>query len=234
MDDKKKDAWETSFLNRQNFVFYPNEEVIRFFARRVRKQIGLDEFENVHDWERTPRCLDLGCGIGRHVMFAARMGLDAHGVDLSHEAIRVARDWATREGIDHVTERLVQGDIRALPWRDGFFDVVVSHGVLDSMHFDIAKAAVREVSRVLDDGGLFYCDLISGDDSTHFREYNGEVEVADHHERGTIQSYFNYEKVVRLLGGSFTIEEVVLVRRETLTARGYGGRFHVVARKPAS
>ena len=82
----------------------------------------------------------------------------------------------------------MQADVRTLPWPDGYFQFVVPYGVLDSMPFETALEVAREKARVMEVAGLFYCDLISGDDSTHGREFAEEEVVVTDHERGTIQS----------------------------------------------
>ena len=60
-------------------------------------------------------------------------------------------------------------------------------------------------------GGLFYCDLISGDDSRHAREFSGEELITTDHENGTVQHYFNFTEIERLIAGLFMIEHCNLV-----------------------
>ncbi len=226
-----KTDWDKSYENRDNFVFYPHEEVIRFVSKFVRKRIALDEFRDIAANSGRRRVLDLGCGIGRHVIFCHDMGLEAYGVDLSDEAVRVAREWAGRQGFPEPEKRIVQGDIRHLPWDDEFFNYAVSHGVLDSMPFEIARAACVELARVMPINGMFYCDLISGDDSRHAREFSGEEVVRTTHEQGTIQLYFNLAKIQSMIDGVFKIDECNLVRREDVLRGGYTSRYHLVMRK---
>jgi SAM-dependent methyltransferase len=226
--DDKQSAWNESYRNRDNFVFSPHEEVVRFIAKYARKRTGLDEYRDVAPRDEPARFLDLGCGIGRHVIYCHDMGLDAYGVDLSDEAIGVAREWAARRGLAHPIDRIRQGDIRALPWPDGHFDYVVSHGVLDSMPFSIAREACVDVARVMTAAGRFYCDVISGDDSQHAREFAGEEIVATRHEQGTVQLYFNLSAIHELIDGLFDIVECILVRRENVLAGGYSSRYHLV------
>lgn len=228
--NNQQQQWEESYQNRDNFLFYPHEEVIRFVAKYVRKQTGLREFASHPGILDPARLLDLGCGIGRHVVYGHRMGLEAYGVDLSHVAIETARTWAQEEGIDRVEERLVQGDVRRLPWQDDFFSYGVSHGVLDSMHFETAKEAMQELSRVMRPGGLFYLDLVSGDDSAHAREYAGEEVVESAHEKGTIQSYYNFTKLSALLEGCFEPTEINLVRKDNVLTGTRISRYHVIGR----
>jgi SAM-dependent methyltransferase len=230
MDPKKKE-WSDSYRNKDNFVFYPHEEVIRFVSKYIRKRTGLNEYRDVVPCDPPPTVLDLGCGIGRHVVYCHQMGLDAYGIDLSEAAVAVARSWSAEHGIENPEKRILQGDVRNLPWPDSFFKVAVSHGVLDSMHLEIARAACKELARTLAHGGLLYCDLISGDDSSHAREYCGEDIVSTRHEKGTIQSYFNFLKLKELFDGMFDIEEALLIRRENVLDRGYSSRYHLVLKK---
>jgi ubiquinone/menaquinone biosynthesis C-methylase UbiE len=225
-----KAEWEDSYRDRGNFVFYPHEEVIRFFSKYIRKRTGLDEFTNI-ETVSGKRALDLGCGIGRHVIYCYEMGLEAYGIDLSDSAIQVAIQWAARKELNDPEKKIIQGDVRKLPWPDGFFDFALSHGVLDSMSFQIASAACAELARTMKVGGLFYCDLISGDDSAHPREYADEEVVVIKHEQGTIQSYFNLSKIRSMLDGLFEIVECFLIRKEEVVRGGHTSRYHLVLRK---
>jgi len=227
-----RQQWEDSYKNRDNFLFYPNEEVIRFVSKYLRKRKGLDEFQDINLSVDVPNFLDLGCGVGRHIIFAYEMGFNPYGIDLSQTAIDTALQWMERRGITDGVNKVVQGDITKLPWSDAFFDIVVSHGVLDSMHFEVAKQAVKEVYRVLNDRGFFYCDLISGDDSAHSREFAGEEIVTTDHEKGTVQSYFNYAKICDMIKSYFIIRDAILVKRESiLHPMTCSARYYLVLQK---
>ena len=229
--NNNKAEWDRSYENLDNFVFYPHEEVIRFVSKFIRKRIALDEFRDAAPGSVRGRVLDLGCGIGRHVIYCHEMGLNSYGIDLSVAAIRVAREWAGQKHLPEPERRILQGDIRQLPWENDFFRYAVSHGVLDSMPFVIARAACVELARVMPAGGLFYCDLISGDDSRHAREFNGEEIVSTAHEQGTVQLYFNLAKILSMIDGVFEINECNLVRRENVLRGGYTSRYHLVLRR---
>lgn len=230
MNNNKSD-WDKSYEKRDNFVFYPHEEVIRFVSKFIRKRVGLAEFSDAAPDSAQGRVLDLGCGIGRHVVYCHDMGLEAYGVDLSDAAIKVAREWGGQEGLPEPEARLRQGDIRHLPWGEGFFRYAVSHGVLDSMPFEFARAACVELARVMSIGGLFYCDLISGDDSKHAREFSGEEIVTTVHEHGTVQLYFNLEKIKAMIHGVYEIAECNLIRRENVLSGGFASRYHLILRR---
>ena len=93
--------------------------------------------------------------------------------------------------------------------------------------------AVPEVARVLSPGGLFYVDLISGDDSKHAREFAGDEVVSIAHEEGTIQSYFNYGRIERTFAPSFEFLDVTLVRAENVLKGSHKSRYHCAMRKRA-
>lgn len=230
--NNRKESWEASYRRKENYVFSPHEEVVRFFAKYITKRTGPDSFDKKFSGRKIPKVLDLGCGIGRHVIYANQMRAEAYGTDLSHAAIEVAREWAKKEGLPDPEKRIVQGDITALPYKRNFFDFIVSHGVLDSMSFRSAVASAQEAHRVLKHGGLFYCDLISGNDSFHNPNFFGEETVSAEHEKGTIQIYFNMSLIRKLFSGLFKIKEIILVRRTNLLSDHFISRYHIVLQKP--
>jgi SAM-dependent methyltransferase len=227
----KVSAWEESHGRGDNHVFYPSDEVVRFVARHLRRRVGLDQIVDVLPGAAGMRVLDLGCGIGRSLVFGEEMGLRMYGVDLSQAAVQTARLWLARKNVEAPEQRVVAGDVRQLPWPAQHFDHALSDSVLDSMEFVIAQAGVAALAQVLKPGGYFYCNLISGDQSGLDPDFAGERIVLDAHERGTVQSYFNRNKILELVADAFTIESLKLVRHENLTRQVHQGRWHVVARR---
>lgn len=229
--DNQKNQWEKSYENKNNFVFYPHEEVIRFFAKYISKKKGLTELEKVHNLETLPKVLDLGCGIGRHIIFSNAMQTDAYGVDLSESALKFAIDWAKKEGIIDAKDRILQADITKMPFKNDFFDFIISHGVLDSMSENNCKNSIAETCRVLKPGGYFYCDLISGDDSFHDGNFSGEEIVQTEHEKDTIQLYFNKYSIKDFFSRYFEIIEMLLIKRCSIYSNQDSSRYHLVLKK---
>lgn len=99
-----------------------------------------------------PRILDCGVGTGALSSALARVlhkpfALD--GIDISPVMLERARVTLRAA---HVDPTLRQGDIRALPYDDGAFDVVMAAHVLE--HLADPRAALDEMMRVLKPGGL--------------------------------------------------------------------------------
>lgn len=227
--DPRQAQWDASYSRRENFVFVPEEQVVRFAARFVRRRVGVEQWEDQHDLQRPPKVLDLCCGIGRHAIFFAQAGCDVWACDLSDRALETARQWAAREGCRDLLDRLCGADAGDLPFDDGQFDFVICHGSLDSMPLAVARLAVNEAARVLAGHGRIYLDLISGDDGRHPADFAGEEVIRTPHENGTVQTYFNESLVRELVESAFTIDDLTLVRRDSLTSTARHGRWHVIA-----
>jgi len=99
-----------------------------------------------HDIGGGARVLDVGCSSGRLVAALEAEGVEAHGVDVSAEAVEAC----LADGLKRVRRRPAD-DIDA---PDGFFDAVIASDVLE--HLDDDVAALREWHRVLRPGGRLF------------------------------------------------------------------------------
>ncbi len=94
--------------------------------------------------------LEVGCGAGNNLWFAARQGFRVSGIDGSASAIEFAR---RRFAEDHLSGDLRVGDFTALPFGDGSVDLVVDRGALCACSRPVVGRALAEVGRVLKPGG---------------------------------------------------------------------------------
>lgn len=96
--------------------------------------------------------LDVGCGPG--TITADLAALVAPGrvtaVEVTEDALGLARDEAARRGRDDIT--FAVSDVHALAFPDGTFDVVHAHQVLQ--HVADPVMALREMRRVCAPGGI--------------------------------------------------------------------------------
>lgn len=99
--------------------------------------------------DRPRRLLDVGAGSGEVARgLASLVGADGEVVALDNSQTMID---AARRGDDGGPVRYVLGDVRSLPYADGYFDGVRSERVLQ--HLDDPDAAIREMARVLRPGG---------------------------------------------------------------------------------
>jgi SAM-dependent methyltransferase len=90
------------------------------------------------------RVLDIGTSTGSNLRMLSDLGFKyVTGVDVSDDAIR----YCARKGLGHVKK----GNVCALPFDDGSFDVVLATDIIE--HVDDDDLALAEIARVLKPGG---------------------------------------------------------------------------------
>ena len=149
MGDQKKAAspvgpvWESIYSEGKALNRYPFDQVVSFLYR---------SFDRSRPRSAT-RLLEIGCGAGNNLWFAAREGFTVSGVDGSPSAVEFAKKRFADEGL--------KGDLRVadfinLPFEDNSFDFVIDRAALTCSTFSDARKTIAEVRRVLVPGGKFY------------------------------------------------------------------------------
>lgn len=229
MNNLKINNWNKSYENKDNFIFYPREEIIRFISKYIRKKTGLNSFINID--KKNPKILDFGCGIGRHVKFLDEYNLDVYGFDLSEEAISYAHQYFKKLNLDHLQKKVIVSDITNLPYKSKYFNYMLSHGVLDSMGYKIAKKGIKELHRTMDNKGIIFFDVISTLDKSFKKGNSMDQLVENDHENGTIQSYYDINRINDLLKDKFNIIELSENSKIDHINKTISNRFNVVAQK---
>jgi len=112
-------------------------------ARTAVGEPGIDQVDAVaRDLPDGARVLDAGCGAGVPVLSRFDLAFDVVGLDLSREQLRRAHERSP-------TAALVQGDMTALPFRDGVFDGLVALHSIIHVPREAHDAVYREFHRVL-------------------------------------------------------------------------------------
>lgn len=105
---------------------------------------------------RGVRVLEIGCGRGIALPVLAELLAPSElvGVDIDPVLIGAARQ---RVRGSRVRARLIEADVRALPFDSGSFDLVVDFGTCYHVGGGVggSRAALGEIARVLCTGGLF-------------------------------------------------------------------------------
>jgi SAM-dependent methyltransferase len=140
--------------------FLANAFSFLYTTRRGKFQVWDEILDELH-LGGDERVLDMGCGRGAVLTAVARRLRTGRmtGIDLwsTHDQSGNSRDMTIRNGsLEGVGDRLdiETGDMRALPFPDGAFDVVVSSLAIHNIHSNADRAkAITEAWRVLKPGG---------------------------------------------------------------------------------
>ncbi|MGB2956410.1 MAG: class I SAM-dependent methyltransferase [Anaerolineales bacterium] len=116
----------------------------------------------------------LDCGAGGPVPpleLFQQQGLEIWGIDTSKEQLEKAHQFCDKQGIEL---DLREGDMRQIPFEDGFFDYVYEHYSMCHLSKVNTAQAVSEMHRVLKIGG--FCFLGFKSNETWPRSLFGEEE----------------------------------------------------------
>ena len=132
--------WNEVFKREGKFFLKPHEDmpkIVKLFKKRSVKKV-----------------LDLGCGSGRHVVYLAEHGFEVYGIDIAEAGIQIAQDWLRRNDLN--ADFKIGNLFRELPYKDGFFDAVISIQVLHHARIKDVRDAIKEIERVLKPEGLVF------------------------------------------------------------------------------
>ncbi|HXS13911.1 MAG TPA: class I SAM-dependent methyltransferase [Acidobacteriaceae bacterium] len=103
------------------------------------------------------KVLDAGCGYGRNLVYLLREGCEVYALDANPEGVEHVRALAAELNPKLPAGNFQVGQIDAMPFADGFADVVMCSSVLhfarDQHHF---LSMLEELWRVLRPGGLLF------------------------------------------------------------------------------
>ena len=232
-NNHKVDAWDASYERGENAIFFPQTRVVQFFNRNVVKKksdnLGLSPILLPRGDRLT--CLDFACGIGTHALFANEMGCDVVGVDISQKAIEIAKRRAeNRNTPQYLCDfQKLGGTDTKLAFSDRYFDVSLAESCLDSMAFDLAAGYLSELCRVTN--SIIYLSLIGA--AVNDETQSDEIVVQTEHEQGTVQSYFDKEKIFSILKSAkdFKLASCVTETQENLDARIIDQRHYIILKR---
>ena len=177
MDEPKRIARERDYHNQRFTDDSEREQRVGRFYCAI--DYGFELYKRrVSAESRGRRLLEYGCGTGSLAFDLAEVSRHVIGIDISDVAILQAQQTAKRQGLSNVEFRVTNAEAMDLPCKH--VDVVAGTGILH--HLDIPKA-IREVRRVLDDGGM----AIFAEPMGHnpiliwYRERTPELRTPDEH-----------------------------------------------------
>lgn len=135
---------DASYYDREYYLGRKGDHVLSsgesFFARMLHEMIRFYRAFIIKMFLNPATCLDVGCGTGRMVKWLRFFGIDAHGIEISKQALEMAEP--------SLKQYLKEGDITKLPVEDKQYDLVVTFDVLEHVERGKIKKAVEESIRV--------------------------------------------------------------------------------------
>ncbi len=217
MSEKKTQAdsnWSKFHQNKSktNYPTWPNEVMVKtlfgsYLADRVKLESGM-------------KVLDIGCGFGNNLLPFLNMGCDCYGVEVTSDIAELTQGILKERGY---SATIKQGKNSALPFENGFFDLIVSLNVL---HYEKTEAeissALKEYNRVLKKGGRLFLMTVGPEHAINKRAKvigPHRYEIQDYDFRNGEQYFYfdNLKYLNHYLSESFTGIELGRVREQLMT-----------------
>jgi SAM-dependent methyltransferase len=174
--------------------------------------------------KKVRRILDVGFGLGRHVVFFTKEGFETYGIDISQSGFDYCNKWLE---VEELKADLRMGNMLSLPYENTFFDFVIAYNVVYHGTFLQMKKALAEIHRVLRQGGLVYITLYSVRNSNY--RVGTEIEpntfLNPKKHDGDFPHHFSDEQEVRSLFQNWKIINLK-DREQTLAGKIYKDTYH--------
>ncbi len=140
--NSEKEYWES----------FTKESLLKQEAERHEKkaQILEEEWEKFIHLSKTSRILQIGCGpedVINYISVGKKYAIDP-----------LADFYKKKFRLDYKSISFFRGRAEKLPFKDGYFDLIILANVLD--HVEQPKKALVEIKRVLKTGGIFHFENI--------------------------------------------------------------------------
>ena len=139
----QRKTWEDEFgadyLQRN---VYDSKQLNEFYLNRFGKSKDTLNDNFLKDIPKDAKILEVGTNIGNQLLHLQSQGFtNLYGIEIQERAINYAK---------HRTDNLniIIGDALDIPFKDGFFDLVFTHGVLIHISPDNINKVLKEILRV--------------------------------------------------------------------------------------
>lgn len=217
-------VWNEIYRSGQQLNRYPFSSVVTFLFRH-----------RPRDKERAEtRVLEVGCGAGNNLWFAAREGFAVTGIDASKHAIEHAKKWFAEEGLH---ARLQVADFTELPFEDSSFDIVIERAGFSQAPKPLVRLAVAEVARVLVPGGALHSEIYSDRATARGEKMDGGMirsEKGPYAGVGQI-AFYSRNEIEALFDGQLIIEKLHHVEALDMSSKPFEvyANWEILARKPS-
>ena len=173
---------------------------------------------------------DLGCGIGRNLLFLIDMGFDVYGSDYSLDAVMDVNSRLENANYPHRVKHESMTDITE---PDQSYDAVIAYNVVYHAYLADMIKTLENIYRILKPSGSL---LITFQSKTS-PSYKKELEIEDGttikkegHETGILHHFVDRDEIMKLLTG-YRIVEISYIEHEYGDLKFKGCHYVVTAMK---
>jgi SAM-dependent methyltransferase len=190
--------WDDIFAEKGKYFLKPHPDIERL--------------TNLFKEKGVQRILDLGCGTGRHLIFLLKKGFEVYGLDGSPNGLEITKNWLKEENLS--SELTCQKIEQEFPYKDGFFDAVIS---IQVMHHNVMKDilfTVNEIKRILKPEGVIFLTFPLLQGFYVSKENMKKIEARTYipltgQEKGLPHHFFTVAEIKRVFG-AFSLSEIYI------------------------
>ncbi len=189
---------------------------------------GGHDLETLVDWGRARRprhVLDVATGGGHTALAFAGLAARVVAVDVTEPMLQAAHAFIAARVAASSTVAFVAGNVDALPFREGAFDVVTCR--IAAHHFADPALAMRQIARVLVPGGSLLLQDILGSDDAEANAFITEVERR--RDPSHVRAYRRAEWNALLRGAGLTVMDEATISK-TRPWQEWTGRMRMTPR----
>jgi ubiquinone/menaquinone biosynthesis C-methylase UbiE len=179
--------------------------------------------------------VELGCGTGPNLWFAAREGFRVYGLDCSESAIAYVRRRFADEGLKG---EFAVGDFSKVDLPDECADLVIDRCGIGNTTRSNALAAIDEARRILRVGGLFHFSPFSTGHSSYVGGQRGPDGLTTNISAGAMQNngsicFWERSHIDEAFAQGWKVHSIVLLTLTNQTAPAYDvqAEWRVIAEK---
>lgn len=143
--DRELDPYNFKTLSKDRTAMEAKEAVKWYYDSAT------DHAHSIMEPLKGKNVLDIGCGVGTHLVWLAKQGANVTGIDISDTRIEEARKMAEREGLsDKISVHVKGAEDTGLP--ENTFDIVYGQDILMFLDGEF-RPFMKEMQRILKKGG---------------------------------------------------------------------------------
>jgi len=131
--------WENIYSGGSQLNKYPFDQVVSFVFRNRPPTLRAENKKGIN-------IMELGCGVGNNLWFAAREGFNVTGIDISESAIAYAKKRFSDEGLNGT---FICGDFSCINKLEDRFDLVIDRSALCCTTKENAKKTITGLRAIM-------------------------------------------------------------------------------------